>query len=142
MIKLRKEKAVKILGMIFTIISLLPICLPIVFSIVFFMKTGNFVYDILMPAEMFYFTLIGGIGMAILILLKKNSPKRLIIFTTLSIINVFTSQIYANLTGLSFGKIRPAGMYLAVLIVFIVLYHLLAFLVAFECLTIFKKIMK
>ncbi len=139
-IKLRGKRAVKFLGMIFTIISLLPICLPVAFSMAFFMKTGRFVYDILMPAELFYFTLIGGIGMAILVLLKKNSPKRLIIFTTLSIANVLTSQIYATLSGLSHGSAKPVGIHLVALSIFVVLYHLLAFLVAVECLMDLKKI--
>ncbi len=124
------------------ITAFLPICLPPAFSIAFFIRTGRIVYDMLMPAELIFLTIIGGGGMITLMLLKKISPKRLIIFTTLSIANVLTSQIYANLSGLSHGDTRPTGIHLVALSIFVALYHILALSVAIECLMDLRKTVK
>ncbi len=137
-----KKRLLLILGLSFVIISFLPICLPPALSIAFFIKTGRLVYDILMPAELFLFTLIGGGGMIALMLLNKESYKNLIIFTTLATLNIVVSQIYADLSGLAHGETKPVGIHLIAITIFVTLYHLLAFLVALECSRTFKEITK
>ena len=51
----------KILAIAGTVLVWIPLLAPVLFSMIFSVKSGMFRMDYLMPAELFYFALLGGV---------------------------------------------------------------------------------
>ena len=137
---MERRSIIRLIGFLFFLTTTVPLIAPIFFSFVALITKGRFLYDFLMPAELFAFTMIGALGMAVILILNRTSPRRLLIVLLLSALNLIVSQIYANLTGLAHGETELAGIHLFMVIVFIVLYHVFALLVILESFTALKRI--
>ncbi|HCZ07197.1 MAG: hypothetical protein PWP37_429 [Thermotogota bacterium] len=106
--------------------TLLPLVAPVFFSFVALATRGLFLYDFLMPMELFLLSLIGGIGMVVLSKLRGVKFRKLLIFLVLLVADLLATQAYANLSGLAHGDTEPVGIHLLMIVVFVSLYHLFA----------------
>lgn len=125
---------------IFIIVALIPLGAPVFFSILELVVHGRLLYDFLMPAELFFLTLIGGTGILVIGLIESQETKRLFTFLVLTTVNLFASQIYADLSGLAHGETELDLLHIIVMSVFVFFYHLFPLLVVIECFSILRKI--
>ena len=127
-----RDKIAKIIGTVFSALTVLPLAIPVFLSLLVLVMRGKFLYDFLMPAELFVFTLVGGLGVIVVLALMKKDFRRLAVALSLALLNLIVSQVYANVSGLAHGNTELTGTHLFIVSTFIVLYHFFAFLVVFE----------
>ncbi|MDI3473649.1 MAG: hypothetical protein PWQ48_1930 [Thermotogaceae bacterium] len=130
----------KVLMIVFIITALIPLGAPVFFTIIELIVHGKLLYDFFMPAELFFLTLIGGTGILVIGIINSQETRRLFIFLVLTTVNLFASQIYANLSGLAHGETELNILHIIILSVFVSFYHLFPLLVVVECFLMFKKI--
>ncbi|PLV59755.1 hypothetical protein [Thermotoga sp. KOL6] len=129
----------KILSLVSSSLAAIPIVLPIILSIIILIFRGKIVYDFLMPAELFPFTLAGALSMIILGSISQKRVKKLIVLLVLSLLNLVISQVYANFSGLAHGE-SSIRDHLFMVVMFIFFYHLFALLIMLECFSLTKEI--
>jgi hypothetical protein len=120
----RKNNLTKILAIIGTILTWIPILLTIITSIIGTIARRTFLFDFLMPAELFPFALVGS-----LLLLwaswRARSHRRPIGWGLFAmVVFLFGGQAIAVVTGLASGATPPTGWPFALTISSIVLYSL------------------
>lgn len=103
-----KKNINKTLAIIGTLLVGLPILTPFLFSIIFFLRSGQFHFDYLMPGEVFPAVLIGG-GLLLWVALRTRSHIKLIAWGYgLAFFILATGLFLAQLTGLASGKTDPS----------------------------------
>ncbi len=106
----------RILAIFGTVLAWLPILAPIVLAFVALFRVGRFIFDYLMPAELFAIVLLGGallIGSAV----RAQSRRALIICSlVVATVLLFGSQALAVETGLTSGTREPSGIWYALVI--------------------------
>ena len=130
----------RILLVTFFVLTLIPILSPVFLSMVVLIIRGKFLYDFLMPMELFPFTLTGAAGVITISILKKKSFKKLLIYSAITTMNFALTQIYTNLSGLAHGDTKLEGFHVLVVAIFVILHHILAFLVAIESFFILRRL--
>ena len=99
-------KALAILG---TFLVWFPILAPIVLSLALLITRGRFLFDYLMPAELFLFAFVGS-GLLLWATLRAHSHVKLIAWGFgVAILVLFSGQELAVLTGLASGETELAG---------------------------------
>ncbi len=100
----------KILAVAGIILVWFPILFPLVTSAVSLIRSQVFLFDYLMPAEFFPFSLAG----ALLLLwaaLRARAFRKLIVWGTAAAVFFFIAfQLVAVFTGLASGETEPAGL--------------------------------
>ncbi len=103
--------ATRILAIFGTVLVWLPVLAPIVLAFVALFRVGRFLFDYLMPAELFAIVLLGGallIGSAV----RAQSRRALIIWSlVIATVLLFGSQALAVETGLASGAREPTGIW-------------------------------
>jgi hypothetical protein len=99
-------KTLAILGTIFTWI---PILAPVFFSITKIITSHRFLFDYLMPAELFPMALFGGILLIIVAKKIQFSQKLVNLSFALAVGSLILCQVFAILSGLDSGRIGPSG---------------------------------
>jgi len=101
----------RILAIFGTVLVWLPVLAPIVLAFVALFRVGRFLFDYLMPAELFAIVLLGGallIGSAV----RAQSRRALIIWSlVIATVLLFGSQALAVETGLASGAREPSGIW-------------------------------
>ncbi len=128
------------LAVVLTIVSFLPLAVPVFFTVVELISSGRLLYDFLMPAELFLLTVIGGGGMVVLGVAGKISIKRLVVYLALDVASVGGAQVWAVLSGLAHGDTELAGVHVFAITIFAILFHLFALLVELECVRICRSL--
>lgn len=99
----------KILALAGTVLVWLPLLAPALFAVMRLIRAGRFLFDYLMPAELFPAVLLGGLlllGAA----LRARSHRRLIGWSLgLAVVLLFGGQGLAVITGLASGATEPVG---------------------------------
>ena len=127
---MKKNILIKILSIIGTLLVALPILAPFIFSIIFFLRSGRFHFDFLMPAELFPLVLVGG-GLLLWGAIRIHSQAKLIGWANgLAIFLLFASQALAVATGLASGETEMSSPWIAVVMGGIVGYILMVILLA------------
>lgn len=139
---MKNIKLVKVLAIIGTILVWIPILAPIIFTILLLIKEGIFRFDFLMPMELFFLTVIGGILLIISTFISKSYKKFIIINFVILIAIFFSSQLIANLTGLASGETEPTGFWFIFLIVYIFLFIFINILLGIDGILFTRKIFK
>ena len=105
----KKSVLTKILAILGTVLVVLPILAPILFSCLAFITERMFRFDYLMPAELFPVYLIG--GLLLLWAALRNHSRRGLIGWGLGIAAgmLVGGQALAVATGLASGEIGPTG---------------------------------
>lgn len=114
----------KILAVIGTVLVWLPIAAPILFAAMMFPRRGRFLFDYLMPAELFPVVLVGG-GLLLWAALRARAHRKLIgggLGTAVALL--VGGQALAVITGLASGETEPVGVWWALVIVSLAVYTL------------------
>ena len=112
----KKDAFTKILAIGGTILVLLPILLPLVFSIISILSDGIFRFDYLMPVELFPIAFVGG-GLLTWAALRARSYRKLIGWGLGTAIGLLVgSQVLAVVTGLATGETKPGGLWWAIVV--------------------------
>jgi hypothetical protein len=123
----KRDLFAKILAIIGTVLIWIPLLLPVIFSIGRLISIGRFNIDFLMPAELFFFAIAGGI-LLIWAAFRSKLLRKWISwsFGACLALTVIDAAV-ATLTGLASGLHEPAGWRLAIVLGIYVLF-LLAFI--------------
>lgn len=120
----KKNTFTKVLAIIGTVLTWIPILFTIITSIIGSIANRTFLFDFLMPAELFPIALIGS-----LLLLwaswQAHSHRKSIGWSLLAmVVFLFGGQAIAIVTGLASGETPPVGWPFALTISSIVIYTL------------------
>ena len=121
----KNSTLIKTLAIAGAVLVWLPLLAPILFSILFFSRTGFIRFDYLMPAELFLSTLIGA-GLLFWVGRRARLDVKLLAWGSgLAVGFLIISQGLAVVSGLASGEIEPEGIWLL-----LVLALLIAFILA------------
>jgi hypothetical protein len=119
-----KSGFTKFLAIAGTILVGLPVIAPIFFSLILLVTEGRFLFDFLMPAELFPFVLAGSVLLIWAALRARSFRKPIIWCAVIGIVMLFGSQGLAIASGLAHGETEPAGIWWALVVGMLVLYDL------------------
>jgi hypothetical protein len=122
---MKKNNALtRILAVAGTVLVWFPILAPILLSLLTIITRHRFLFDYLMPAELFPFALAGG-GLLLWAALRTHSWQKLIAWG-LGIAAGFLAgvQVLAVVTGLASGRTEPSGWPLMLVLTSLVIYLL------------------
>ena len=114
----------KLLAILGTVAIVLPVLAPIFFSVVFLFSEGRFLFDYLMPAELFPLVLVGSIFLIWSALRARSYHKLIIWSVVIGIIMLFGGQALAVATGLATGDMEPVGIWWALVLGSIIIFDL------------------
>src|SRR5512143_1188464 len=104
-----KSVFTKILAIVGTVLVWLPVLAPSVFAVPGSVRRGAFMFDYLLPAELFPLVLVGG-GLLLWAAQRARSQRRHIGWGLgIAIVSLAGSQAGAILTGLDSGASDPTG---------------------------------
>lgn len=99
----------KILAIVGTVLAWFPVLAPILLAIIALLTRGRFLFDYLMPAELFLFALVGS-GLLLWATIRAHSRTRFILWGLGIAVLMFVGvQWFAALTGLDTGETQPVG---------------------------------
>ena len=101
---------IKVLTVLGTISIWLPILVPIVFSVIALFAARGFLLDYLMPAELFPLAIFGAGLLFCAALIRRSHMKLIIICITVAAGSLVLGQVFAVVTGLASGRIKPEGL--------------------------------
>ncbi|MCB9135505.1 MAG: hypothetical protein H6636_08765 [Anaerolineales bacterium] len=114
----------RILTVVGTILVWVPLVVPVVLSLVGSLTRGRFLFDYLMPAELFLFALVGGL-MLVWVAIWVHTGRGLIGWGLgLAVGLLVGSQVLAVVTGLANGDTEPGGWQWALVLTMLVGYFL------------------
>lgn len=119
-----KTTLTKILAILGTVLTWLPVLAPVLFSAARFIQARRFRFDYLMPAELFPLFLAGGL-LLLWAAARAHSQRGIIGWSFgIAIVLLFGSQVLAVVTGLASGETEPAGLWWAIMLGAIIAYAL------------------
>jgi hypothetical protein len=105
----KKNLLNKILAIAGNVLVWFPILAPILFCVVALIRIRRFLFDYLMPAELFLLVLVGA-GLLLWVALHTQSYWKLIAWAFgIALVLLFASQGLAALTGLASGETPASG---------------------------------
>lgn len=116
------NRIVIILG---TVLVLLPVAAPLIFGLFSLAEDGIFRLDYLMPAELFFVVLVGGLLLLFGAFRMKEFRGLIGGLLAAAVVLLFGSQALAVVTGLADGSIEPTGWQFYLVMGGIILYDLL-----------------
>jgi hypothetical protein len=138
----KKNVLTKILAVAGTVFIWLPILAPVLFSVIHSIMTRRFLFDYLMPAELFPIALIGG-GLLLWAALRGHSQQKLIGWGLVSaIVLLGGGQGLAVVTGLASGKTAPTGWWWGLTLAAIIAYDLVLILIGIGGVLLLKDLFK
>lgn len=125
-----------------TILVWFPILAPILLSMLMWIARGRFLFDYLMPAELFLFALVGS-GLLIWAALRSHSHLRMVSWGFgVAVLMLLGGQAFAVLSGLASGEREAAGWPVGILIITLILYWLGIILIGTGGVLILKDLFK
>ena len=107
-----------------TVLVWFPILAPILLSAILFIARRKFLFDYLMPMELFLFALAGS-GLLVWATFRAHSRAKWILWGIgIAIFMFFGVQGFAEVTGMASGETEPVGWMWGVVIASLVLYAL------------------
>jgi len=99
----------KVLAISGTVLIWLPILIPILLSAIYFIQEKTFLFDYLMPAELFFLTLIGG-GLLLWAGIRLRAHWKMIAWGLgIAVVMLVGGQALAVVTGLADGSTSFGG---------------------------------
>jgi hypothetical protein len=114
----------KMLAIAGTVLAWLPIVAPLVFAFIALFTRGRFLFDYLMPAEVFPVALAGGV--LLLVAAFRMQSRRGLVggALALAVFMLFGFQALAMALGLASGEQQPEGWRLALVLAGVAVYIL------------------
>ena len=137
-----KKGFTRVLAIIGTIFVWLPIIVPVIFSAIYFFSEKGFLFDYLMPAELFPVFIIGCLLLIWAAARIQNRLKFFIIGTIAAVGLIVGSQALAIVTGLASGEAPAAGIRLAAVLSLLILYNLMVITIGIEGILLTKDTFK
>jgi len=120
----RKDLLTRILAVSGTVLVWIPLLAPLFFSILHLIRSGQLIFDYLMPAELFIVVLMGA-GLLLWASLRVHAYTRLIAWSLgIGMAFLIGSQALAVASGLASGEIEPTGAVWILVLSMIVIYTL------------------
>ena len=105
----RKDWLTKALAIVGTVLAWFPVLAPVVLSAIVLIARHMFLFDYLMPAELFLFALAGG-GLLIWVAVRARAYRGIIGGGLgAAVAGLAGAQVIAVATGLASGDTEPAG---------------------------------
>ena len=105
----RKGRLTKALAIVGTVLAWFPILAPVVLSAIVLIARRMFLFDYLMPAELFFLALAGG-GLLIWAAVRARAYRALVAGPlAIAVAALVGGQVLAVVTGLASGDTEPAG---------------------------------
>jgi hypothetical protein len=120
----KKNILAKILAIIGTVLVLLPVIAPLLFALASLIGRGRFLFDYLIPAELFFVVLAGAVLLIVAAVLAKSQLKFIAWSFGIAIGILFVGQGLAMVTGLASGENEAEGWRWALVFGAIVVYIL------------------
>lgn len=120
----RNTLLTKILAVAGTVLTALPLLLPLIFGLMKVLSGGRFLVDFLMPAELFLVVLAGG---GLLVWAAVRALRRITWMTwslSVAVCSLALSMGLAVISGLANGEIEPQGAAWGVTLAALVVYLL------------------
>ncbi|MBN2549365.1 MAG: hypothetical protein JXB15_09420 [Anaerolineales bacterium] len=112
----KKDTFTKALAILGTILAWLPLLAPVFFSVIGSISRRRFLFDYLMPAELFLLALAGGL-LLLWAALRARSRQKLIGWSlALAVVLLFGSQGLAVVSGLASGEQEAEGFWFALVL--------------------------
>jgi hypothetical protein len=105
----REKKIFLILAIVGDLLVWLPILAPILLTIFAYTRMQRFLFDYLMPAELFLSVLLGGILLAIVSFITRRRLKLILASMIGMYLLLVVGQWIAVATGLASGETQPGG---------------------------------
>jgi hypothetical protein len=114
----------KVLVVSGTILAALPILAPILFGVTIFLRSGQFHFDYLMPAELAFMAFAGGL-MLLWAAIRLGTHRWFIAGSLgLAVLMWVGFQAVAQVSGMASGETEPEGLVFGVVIAGLVIYTL------------------
>lgn len=120
----------KILAITGSILVSFPVLAPLIFGLLAFIVERRFHFDYLMPAELFFFALAGGVMLLWAALRAHARVKHIAWGLSLAVVLPVLGQVIAVLTGLASGATEPVGWKWALVVISLGLYCLMLIVLA------------
>jgi len=120
----KRDVFTKILVIVGAILVWIPLLAPVLFAGIALIESGVFRFDYLMPAELFFLALIGGV-LLIWAALRARARRALIGGGFAAAVGLpVVGQVIASVTGLASGDVEPGGWQWALVVGALVAYCL------------------
>jgi hypothetical protein len=119
-----KRVLLKILAVIGTILIWFPIAATVLISVIGSIQAGQFLFDFLMPMELFPAILVGGILLLWAAWKAHSRVKMIALGFVVMVVMLIGIQAFAVLTGIASGPATPSAWHWAVITAAIVFYSL------------------
>ena len=120
----KKNALTKVLAILGTFLVWFPILAPIVLSLALLITRGRFLFDYLLPAELFLFALVGS-GLLLWATVRAHIHVKLIAWGFgIAVLVLFGGQELAVVSGLASGETEPAGWIWVVVLASLAIYSL------------------
>lgn len=107
----KKNTLTKILAIMGTVLVWFPILVAVILSIAHLIRSGQFLFDFLIPAEIFYVILIGG-ALLIWAAVRAKTYRAWIIWSLVgAVVCLVASQGLAMVTGIASGARATEGFW-------------------------------
>jgi hypothetical protein len=132
----------KTLAIVGTVLVWLPLLAPVLFSLVRYFQGRVFLFDYLIPAELFPMVLVGG-GLLLWAALRARLHRGLIGWDLgIAVVLLVSGQALAVVTGLASGEIEPVGWQWVLVLGSIVGYTLAILLIGVGGLLLLRDLFK
>jgi hypothetical protein len=138
----KKDTLTKILAVAGIVLIWLTILAPILFSVIRLIMARRFLFDYLLPAELFPIALVGG-GLLLWAALRRHAWQKLIGWGLVSaIVLLGGGQGLAVVTGLASGETAPTGWWWALTLAAIIAYDLVLVLIGIGGVLLLRDLFK
>ena len=126
----RENTLTKVLAIAGTVLLWLPILFMVITSIIHLVGSGEFLFDYLVPAELFLMVLAGALLLLWAALRAKTLVKPVLWGVAAGAVFLGGGQLISMLTGLASGEREASGWPLTVVLGMVLLYDLLVLFLA------------
>ena len=121
----KKDVFTKILAILGTILIWFPVLAPFILGLGSLIRDGRFLFDYLMPAELFLSALLGGILLMWASMRARLYRKLIGWGLGIAVVLLFGGQALAVVTGLASGETEPTPLLIGLVLTPIIIYALL-----------------
>ncbi len=120
----------KVLAILGTVLLALPILFMLITSSIFTVRTSEFRMDFLIPGELFFVVLAGGLALLWATIRSRTMIKCIAWLLGIGLVMLFGGQGIAMLTGLASGRIDNTSPWMIVVTAMIICYDICVLLMA------------